>query len=218
MGDLAASGGYWVACLGRPIYAEPGTITGSIGVFALKLSFGSLLKKIGLRVENVTLDDSATSMSFDRVWSPAEQDRMQEFVEDLYEKFLKRVADSRKMELRDVAPIAGGRVWSGAQAHKLGLIDQLGGMDDALAAVAKEAGLKPGYEIVHRPRKKSPFEKFDLFGESADEIRLLLTASARTYLQQMGFALRVPFHLAAESLSGNAGQVWLLSPTEMVVR
>jgi len=102
MGDLAASGGYWVACLGRPIYAEPGTITGSIGVFALKLSFASLLKKIGLRVENVTLDDSATAMSFERDWSPAEQQKMQEFVEDLYDKFLKRVAESRKMKVEAV--------------------------------------------------------------------------------------------------------------------
>ncbi len=218
MGNLAASGGYWVACLGRPIYAEPGTITGSIGVFALKLSFGSLLKKIGVRVENVTLDDSATSMSMERVWSPPEQEKMQEFVENLYDKFLQRVAESRKMEVQAVAPIAGGRVWSGVQARKLGLVDYLGGMDDALAAVAKEAGLKPGYETIHRPSKKSPFEKFDLFGESTDEIRLLLTTSARTYLQQMGFALSVPLHLATESLSGKPGQAWLLSPTEIVVR
>src|SRR5260221_8136831 len=72
MGDLAASGGYWVACLGRPIYAEPGTITGSIGVFALKLSFGPLLKKIGLRVENVSLGDSAAAMSLNRHGRPPE--------------------------------------------------------------------------------------------------------------------------------------------------
>src|SRR5206468_10221121 len=74
MGDLAASGGYWITCLGRPIYAEPGTITGSIGVFALKLSFAALLKKTGLKVENVTLDESATAMSIERTWSPAEQE------------------------------------------------------------------------------------------------------------------------------------------------
>src|SRR5206468_9381253 len=80
MGELAASGGYWIACLGRPIYAEPATITGSIGVFAIKLSFGSLLKKVGVRVEKVTLDDSATAMSVERVWSPPEQQRMQGFV------------------------------------------------------------------------------------------------------------------------------------------
>jgi protease-4 len=218
MGDLAASGGYWVACLGRPIYAEPGTITGSIGVFALKLSFASLLKKVGVRVENVTLDDSATAMSIERVWSAPEQKRMQGFVEELYDQFLKRVAASRKMKVEAVAPIAGGRVWSGAQAHKLGLVDQIGGLDDALAALAKEAGLKPGYEIIHRPRRKSPFENFDLFGEGSDEIRLLLTAGARSYLQKAGFNFSVPLHLAEESFSGRMSQVWLLAPTEFVVR
>src|SRR5438309_10272154 len=133
MGELAASGGYWVACLGRPIYAEPGTITGSIGVFALKLSFGSLLKKIGLRVESVTLDDSATAMSLERAWSPPEQQKMQEFVEDLYGQFLKRVAASRKMKVEAVDHIAGGRVWAGVQARKVGLIDEVGGFDVAVA-------------------------------------------------------------------------------------
>src|SRR5438477_1963788 len=218
MGELAASGGYWVACVGRPIYAESETITGSIGVFALKLSFGSLLKKIGLRVESVTLDDSATAMSLERAWSPPEQQKMQEFVEDLYGQFLKRVAASRKMKVEAVDPIAGGRVWSGAQARKLGLIDELGGLDDALAALARETALKPGYEIIHRPRKKSPFENLDFFGERSDEIRLLLAPSVRAYLQKMGFAFSVPVEVARQSLSGKATQVWLLAPTEIVVR
>jgi len=156
-------------------------------------------------------------MSLERVWSSSEQDRMQEFVDELYSQFLKRVAASRNMEEKAVSSIAGGRVWSGAQARKLGLVDQLGGMDDALASIAKEAGLKPGYEIIHRPRKKSPFEHLDLFGESSDEVRLLLSTGARSYLQKMGFSFSIPFHLATESLSGQAGQVWLLAPTEMVV-
>jgi protease-4 len=218
MGDLAASGGYWITCLGRPIYAEPGTITGSIGVFAIKLSFGSLLNKMGLRVQNVTLDDSATAMSMDRTWSPAEQQKMQAFVEDLYAKFLKRVGESRKMKEEILAPLAGGRVWSGAQALKLGLIDHLGGLDDAIAAVAKEAGLKSGYEIIHRPRKKSPLENLDLFGEGPDEIRLFLQAETRSYLQKMGFSCALPLYIARESLSGKSTAIWLLASTEMVVR
>jgi len=218
MGELAASGGYWITCLGRPIYAEPATITGSIGVFALKLSFGSLLKKVGVRVENVTLDDSATAMSIERVWSPPEQQRMQGFVEELYDQFLKRVAASRKMKVEAITPIAGGRVWSGLQARKLGLVDEIGGLDDALAAVAKEAGLKPGYDVIHRPRKKSPFENLDLFGEGSDEIRLLMTAAAKNYLQKTGFRFSVPLQLVEESLSGKATAVWLLTPTEILVR
>ena len=143
---------------------------------------------------------------------------MQEFVENLYGEFLKRVAASRKIKVEAVAPIAGGRVWSGAQARKLGLVDELGGLDDAAAALAKEANLKPGYDVIHRPRKKSPFENLDLFGESSDEIRLLLAPGARTWLEKMGFRLAVPLQLVREALAGKAAQVWLLAPTEMIVR
>src|SRR6185436_15877235 len=98
MGSLAASGGYWITCLGRPIYAEPGTLTGSIGVFALKLSFGSLLKKIGVKIETVALDESSGAMSLDRGWTLGEQEKIQGFVDDIYEKFLSHVAASRKMK------------------------------------------------------------------------------------------------------------------------
>jgi protease-4 len=218
MGELAASGGYWIACLGRPIYAEPGTITGSIGVFALKLSFAALLKKTGLKVENVTLDESATAMSIERTWSPAEQEKMQQFVEDLYDKFLDRVCASRKMKRGAVSAIAGGRVWSGAQAKRLGLIDRLGGLDDALAAMTKEAGLDPDAPVIHRPQQKSPFENLDLFGEGQDDVRLLLSAGARAYLKNMGLRFSVALALAEEAMAGNAARAWLLQPTEILVR
>ena len=218
MGDLAASGGYWITCLGRPIYAEPATITGSIGVFALKLSFGSLLKKVGVKMESVTLDESAGAMSPDRGWTPGEQEKMQGFVDDIYEKFLSRVAASRRMKTEAVAPIAGGRVWSGAQALKLGLVDHLGGLDDAMTAAAKEGKLEPGFEVIHRPQHKSVFETFDLFGDSSDEIRALLSPTARNYLRRAGFDLSAPLNLLHESLSGQPARVWLLAPTEFVVR
>src|SRR6185437_1358859 len=84
MGSLAASGGYWISCVGRPVYAEPETLTGSIGVFALNLSFGPFLKKIGLKVESVTLDESAGAMAIDRGWTANEQERMQGLVDDIY--------------------------------------------------------------------------------------------------------------------------------------
>ena len=101
MGNMAASGGYWISCVGRPVYAEPETLTGSIGVFALKLSFGPFLKKIGVKMESVTLDESASAMGFDRVWTSAEQERMQGFVDDIYDRFLKLVAGSRKRAPRN---------------------------------------------------------------------------------------------------------------------
>ena len=218
MGSMAASGGYWISCVGRQVYAEPETLTGSIGVFALKLSFGQFLKKIGLKMESVTLDESAGAMGIDRGWTATEQERMQGFVDDIYDKFLKLVAGSRKLKVEQVSPIAGGRVWSGAQARKLGLVDQLGGLDEALSASAREAGLEPGYQIIHRPRKKNFFELFDLFGESTEEIRNSLSPTARQWLREAGFDLSVPLNLARESLSGGPPKIWLLAPTEMVVR
>jgi protease IV len=218
MGSMAASGGYWISCVGRPVYAEPETLTGSIGVFALKLSFGQFLKKIGLKVESVTLDESAGAMAIDRGWTATEQERMQGFVDDIYDKFLKLVAGSRKLKVEQISPIAGGRVWSGAQARKLGLVDNLGGLDEALTASAREAGLEPGYQVIHRPRKKNLFELFDLFGESTHEIRSSLSPTARKWLREAGFDLSVPLNLARESLSGQAPRIWLLAPTEMVIR
>ena len=218
MGSMAASGGYWISCVGRPVYAEPETLTGSIGVFALKLSFGPFLKKIGLKVDSVMLDDSVGATAIDRGWTAAEQERMQGFVDDIYDKFLKLVAGSRKLKVEQIAPIAGGRVWSGAQARKLGLVDQLGGLDQALAAVAAEAGLEPGYEVIHRPRKKNFFELFDLFGDTGDEVRSALSPAAKTWLREAGFDLSVPLNLVRENLSGRPPKVWLLAPTEMVIR
>src|SRR6266540_1831747 len=218
MGDMAASGGYWISCVGRTIYANPETLTGSIGVFALKLSFGPFLKKIGLKVESVMLAESAGAMAIDHGWTPNEQERMQGFVDDIYDKFLKLVAGSRRRAVQDIAPMAGGRVWSGAQALKLGLVDKLGGLDDALAAVAREAGLEPGYQVIHRPRKKNFFELFDLFGDSTDDIRGAISPTAGKWLRDAGFDLSVPLNLARESLSGRPARIWLLAPTVMVIR
>ena len=143
---------------------------------------------------------------------------MQGFVDDIYGKFLKLVANSRQLKVEQVAPVAGGRVWSGAQALKLGLVDKLGGLDEALAAVASEAGLGPGYHVVHRPRKKNFLELFDLFDQSNDEIRSATVPTAKEWLREAGFDLSVPLNLARESLSGRPPTIWLLAPTELVVR
>ena len=114
--------------------------------------------------------------------------------------------------------MAGGRVWSGAQALKLGLVDKLGGLDEALAAVAREAGLEPGYQVVHRPRKKNFFELLDLFDDSTDNIRSSLSPTARKWLGQAGFDLSVPLAVLRESLSSRSPKVLLLAPAEMVIR
>jgi len=218
MGEMAASGGYWISCLGRPVYAEPGTLTGSIGVFSLKLSLAGLLKKVGVKIEQVTLDDSAAAMSINREWTPAEQEQMQKLVGEIYDRFTRLVAHSRGLKAEEVSAIAGGRVWSGAQAVRLKLVDQLGGLDAAVAVAATEAKLDPGYEVIHRPRKRNFVELFDLFGGFESEIQGILTPPARTSLREAGFDLRVPLGLLREALSGQPPKIWLLAPGEFVVR
>lgn len=219
MGNVAASGGYWITCIGSPIYAEQGTITGSIGVFAMKMSLGPLMKRVGIHIENITLDDSAAAMSPNRGWSEQELAGIQEIIDQVYDRFLKLAARSRGMTPKDVDAIAGGRVWSGAQAKTLGLIDHLGGSGDALATVAHEAGLEPGYKIIHRPRPKSPFELFDLFGGGDDDVTRILDGTRLALLGRTGFDVRGILQLALSSLGDNgAPKVWALSPVQLQVR
>lgn len=99
MGEVAASGGYWVTCIGQPVYAEQGTITGSIGVFAMKISLGSLLRRIGVHIESVTLDDSAAFDSIGREWNDTDSQNLQRLIDDVYDRFLDLASSSRKMPL-----------------------------------------------------------------------------------------------------------------------
>ncbi len=168
MGDVAASGGYWISCIGEPIYAEHGTMTGSIGVFTLKLNIGSLLRRLGVHVESIVLDESADSGAIHRGWSEAESLGIQSFVDATYAKFLDLVTRSRKLTLDEVKPLAGGRVWSGEQAQKRGLVDGIGGVDDCISIVAKRAGLRE-YKIIHRPNRPAGLDLLQLLGQSEEE-------------------------------------------------
>lgn len=155
MGNLAASGGYYVTCFSRPILAEATTLTGSIGVFGLKPNLGPLMRRIGLHQELVALDDAAGMDAIDRPWSDPQRARMQALVNAVYDRFVGHVAASRKKSREEVLKIAGGRVWSGAQAVALGLVDRIGGLYDAIESVAEQAGLEGKPEVVHLPRPRS---------------------------------------------------------------
>ncbi len=154
MGDLAASGGYWITCIGRPIVAEPTTITGSIGVFSMRFQLGALMRRLGVHGDIVGLDEGAEMDAMDRPWSDAARARMQSFVDEIYERFIAIAAASRKLPPEALRAIAGGRVWSGAQARELGLVDAVGGLDDALALVRKEAKVADDVEVRHAPQPK----------------------------------------------------------------
>jgi protease-4 len=155
MGDLAASGGYWITTIGRPILAEVGTITGSIGVFGMRFQTGALMRRIGVHTEIVRLDDGPLMDATDRPWSDEARARMQGFVDDIYDRFLGHVATSRRMSRDAVDAIAGGRVWSGQQGVANGLVDAIGGLDDAIAMVRTEAGLAADVEVTHVPEPKN---------------------------------------------------------------
>jgi protease-4 len=147
MGDLAASGGYWISCLADEIWARPGTITGSIGVFGMFPHAGGLLAEVGVSPQTVKTGEFA---DMDTMWRPkseAELARFQEEVDGIYEAFLDRVVEGRGLDREAVHEIAQGRVWSGRAALELGLVDRLGGLHDAVAAAAQRAGLGAGYEV-----------------------------------------------------------------------
>lgn len=154
MGELAASGGYWVTCIGRPIIVESGTITGSIGVFSTRMQVGALMRRIGVHSEIVALDEGPLMDAMDRPWTEAARSTMQGIVDDIYDRFIGLVATSRHMAPETVRGIAGGRVWSGTQAKDLGLCDAIGGLNEALVMVRKEAKVADDIEVRHAPKAR----------------------------------------------------------------
>ena len=137
MGDYAASGGYYIACNANKIYAEANTITGSIGVFGILPNFTEAVKKLGINVEQVKTNPNASEYSPFQPLDANYRGFAQEGVEKIYGVFVKRVADGRKLTTTQVDAIGQGRVWSGQDALKIGLVDKIGGMDEAIQEAAR---------------------------------------------------------------------------------
>jgi protease-4 len=146
-GDYAASGGYYVAMGSDAIVAEPGTITGSIGVFSGKFNLRGLYDKIGLSRETVTRGAHATFTSEYQPWSESEQGRMQAMNEAFYRDFVRKVAEGRHKTVEEIEAVAQGRVWTGTEAQRHGLVDHLGGLDVAVAVARDKAGIAKGAEV-----------------------------------------------------------------------
>ncbi|SKB47708.1 protease-4 [Parapedobacter luteus] len=205
MGDVAASGGYYIAAAADSIFAQPNTITGSIGVFGLIPNLQGLYNdKLGITYDKVKTSKYADMLTtFDRPLSNDEFNILQREVERIYDTFLQRVADGRGLSKARVDSIGQGRVWSGQQALAIGLVDRLGSIDDAIAAAANKAGLND-FRIVTYPAIKQPFES--LLGNTTDRIgawfaRHQLGEQYRFYeqvksaLQLRGIQARLPFEL-----------------------
>lgn len=161
MGAYAASGGYWISTPAARIFAEPTTVTGSIGVYGVLLNFETLLTdKIGLAFDTVKTGRFADALTVTRPKTDEEMALVQDGVDWVYEQFIGKVAEGRKLERKTVEEIAQGRVWSGTEALKLGLVDEIGGLADAVKHAAAEAKLGDNFRVSEHPRAKQFAEAF----------------------------------------------------------
>lgn len=204
MGDMAASGGYYIACNADKIVAQPTTITGSIGIFGMFPNLGGTFDKLGIDMDVVKTNEFADFGNIARAFNAQEATMMQSYIDNGYDLFLTRCADGRGMPKDSLAKYAEGRVWTGNQAKEIGLVDELGGVDEAIKLAAEMANLGKSYAVFEYPRMRSPFEelfnknKEDLaaktlksyLGESYDMFMLLKDIKDQDYIQA-----RIPYDL-----------------------
>ena len=207
MGDVAASGGYYIASPAHKIFADPSTITGSIGVFGVIPYTGKMLEnKIGLTFDRASTNKHAV-LSTNRKLTESEMEIIQSEVDEIYAQFLSRVAEGRGMTTEAVNVIARGRVWTGVDAKRIGIVDELGGISDAIRYAAKKAGIKET-KIKYWPEvKEDPFaeilEQFNEQNETSTQIKAeKLPAELKRYYQQLkklesyqGIQMRMPFDI-----------------------
>ena len=207
MGNVAASGGYYIAAGADKIYAEPTTITGSIGVFGTVPNLTELADNVGINAEQVGTNKNAVEYSLFEPMQDSFKNQVQESIEETYETFLQRVSQGRGMTMAQVDSVAQGRVWSGTEALEIGLVDELGNLDDAIAAAAEMAELS-AYGVKKFPKYKSGFERFmeDLEGASVrvkenllkDEIgeeAYQVLKELKSLKKQSGIQAKMPFAL-----------------------
>ena len=176
MGDYAASGGYYISCGADYIYAEPTTLTGSIGIFGTIPSVGKLREKVGLDIDGVSTNKHSALESniIYKGMNPEEQAMMQTMVERGYDLFTSRCADGRHVSQDYIKSIGEGRVWLGAKGKEIGIVDELGNIDNAIAKAVELAGLE-SYKLVYYPDVVDPYEELlKLFDNTTDEEKLLL--------------------------------------------
>lgn len=179
MGSYAASGGYWIATYGDKIFAEDTTITGSIGVFGIQLDIQKLANDFGVTFDSVKTGKFADALTVARPKTPEEMAVFQRMVDWIYGEFITKVSESRKLDRAAVEEIAQGRVWSGAEAKKLGLVDEIGGLDAAIAHAAQAAGLGADYRLTEYPHQKELIEVIQEFLEDNTPSRSSAGLSAR---------------------------------------
>lgn len=207
MGDVAASGGYYIACAADKIIAMPNTITGSIGVFGMIPNMEKFFNnKLGITFDGVKTNRYADMMTVTRALKEDEMAIIEESVEDIYDDFIDKVAKGRNMSPLKVEDAARGRVWTGTDALAIGLVDELGGLDHAIASAAQLAGLED-YKVKKYPEIKDPFEELmkEITGQTeawaarvilGDDLNMLSRYKQAQSVQQMeGFQMLMPYQL-----------------------
>jgi len=207
MGDVAASGGYYISAGADKIYAEPTTITGSIGVFGTIPNINELATNIGINAEQVGTNKNSVDYSFFEPMSEEFRGFVKEGIETTYQTFLIKVSEGRNISISQADSVAQGRVWSGTEAKGLGLVDELGGLDDAIEAAALLADVD-SYSVKKYPKYKSSFERLmeDFGGASIFSKEQLIREEigaevygvykeVKSAMDQKGIQTRLPFTL-----------------------
>lgn len=202
MGDLAASGGYYIACAADSIFAQPNTITGSIGVFGIIPNLQNFFNnKLGITFDEVKTGQYADLGNVSRPLTAAEKSIIQQQVDRIYFTFTKRVADGRNKDRSYIDSIGQGRVWTGEQALGLGLVDRLGSIDQAIQSAAKMANIEE-YRLVSYPALSDPIQTF--FGNTSNDISVWFMKremgdaypyynQAKQIIEQTGVQARIPY-------------------------
>jgi protease-4 len=207
MGDMAASGGYYISCTADSVIANKNTITGSIGVFFRAAYADGFFDKLGITFDIVKTHEHADMFSFTRPYSNTEIAYLQQSIGKTYDLFLNRVSNGRSMKYESVDEIAQGRVWSGTDAQKVGLVDSYGGLKDALNAAKHLANLDDKCQVIELPKQETAFEKLikDLSGETKFESSLKkfgINSSTITQIEQLfkvqGVVTILPYSIELE--------------------
>jgi protease-4 len=175
MSDLAASGGYYIAMPAQVIVAQPSTLTGSIGIYGGKYVFGGTYEKLGAHIESTSIGKHAEINSPARRYNADELKKVEEQLQAFYDQFVEKVADARHSTPEKIDALAQGRVWTGRQARQNGLVDQLGGLDRAIAVAKQNAKIAADAEVelVIYPPRKSFYEILsDQFNGSGDSMAI----------------------------------------------
>ncbi|TAJ15080.1 signal peptide peptidase SppA [Marinilabiliaceae bacterium JC017] len=203
MGDLAASGGYYIACEADTIVAHPTTLTGSIGIFGMIPNTAGLMKKIGISFDGVKTNKFADMPSINRPFTKEERALLQNYIELGYQNFIQRCADGRDTSTDAIDKIGQGRVWSGENAVGINLVDILGGVNDAIDIAAEKSGLEK-YRIVELPEIPDPLQEFikELTGEAKMFVGKSLMGDEYKYLETIEnlkngsqIQARIPYNL-----------------------